>query len=65
VRAEISAGRIGAGWGRSCRFCFYLFILLRASLPRPHYDPLMGYAWKLLLTLALLNLLITGAVLLI
>jgi NADH-quinone oxidoreductase subunit H len=39
--------------------------LLRASLLRPRYDPLMGYAWKLLLTLALLNLLITGAVLLI
>lgn len=42
-----------------------LFILLRASLPRPRYDQLMGYAWKLLLPLALLNLLVTGAILLI
>jgi NADH-quinone oxidoreductase subunit H len=38
-----------------------LFILLRASLPRPRYDQLMEYGWKILLPLALLNLLITGA----
>lgn len=38
-----------------------LFILMRASLPRPRYDQLMGYAWKFLLPLALLNLLVTGA----
>ncbi len=41
-----------------------LFILLRASLPRPRYDQLMGYAWKLMLPLALLNLLVTGGILL-
>ncbi|SHM73550.1 NADH-quinone oxidoreductase subunit NuoH [Chitinophaga sp. CF418] len=39
-----------------------LFILLRASLPRPRYDQLMGYGWKLLLPLVLLNLLVTGAI---
>lgn len=39
-----------------------LFILLRASLPRPRYDQLIEYGWKILLPLALLNLLITGAV---
>ncbi|HYH56536.1 MAG TPA: NADH-quinone oxidoreductase subunit NuoH [Anseongella sp.] len=39
-----------------------LFILLRASLPRPRYDQLMEYGWKFLLPLALLNLLVTGAV---
>ena len=40
------------------------FILLRASLPRPRYDQLMTYGWKLLLPLSLLNLLITGAIVL-
>ena len=40
-----------------------VFILLRASLPRPRYDQLMEFGWKVLLPLSLLNLLITGAVL--
>jgi NADH-quinone oxidoreductase subunit H len=37
-----------------------LFILFRASLPRPRYDQLMAYAWKVMLPLTLLNLLVTG-----
>lgn len=41
-----------------------MFILLRASLPRPRYDQLMGYGWKILLPLALINVLVTGAVVL-
>ena len=40
------------------------WVLARASLPRPRYDQLMAYGWKLMLPLALLNLLITGAVVL-
>jgi NADH-quinone oxidoreductase subunit H len=40
------------------------FILLRASLPRPRYDQLMSFGWKVMLPLALLNLIITGAVVL-
>jgi NADH-quinone oxidoreductase subunit H len=44
---------------------FILFIILiRASLPRPRYDQLMSYGWKLLLPLSLLNLLVTGGVVL-
>jgi NADH-quinone oxidoreductase subunit H len=39
--------------------CF--FILVRATLPRPRYDQLMGVAWKVLLPLSLVNLLVTGA----
>lgn len=39
-----------------------LFILMRASLPRPRYDQLIAYGWKLLLPLVLLNLLVTGAI---
>lgn len=41
-----------------------LFILLRASLPRPRYDQLMEYGWKILLPVALLNLLVTGGIVL-
>jgi NADH-quinone oxidoreductase subunit H len=41
--------------------CF--FILLRASLPRPRYDQLMTVGWKILLPLSLLNILVTGALL--
>jgi len=37
------------------------FVLLRASLPRPRYDQLMAYGWKVLLPLTLLDLLVTGA----
>jgi len=41
-----------------------LFILARGSLPRLRSDQLMGLGWKLLLPLALLNLAVTGGVLL-
>ena len=42
--------------------CF--FILLRASLPRPRFDQLMSWGWKLMLPLSLANILVTGAVVL-
>lgn len=45
-------------------FFLGLFILVRASLPRPRFDQLMAWAWKLMLPVALANLLVTGAVLL-
>jgi NADH-quinone oxidoreductase subunit H len=41
-----------------------LFILLRAALPRPRYDQLMSYAWKVLLPLSLVNLLVTAGLVL-
>jgi NADH-quinone oxidoreductase subunit H len=40
------------------------FILLRAALPRPRYDQLMSYGWKLMLPLSIVNLAVTGAVML-
>lgn len=40
------------------------FILLRAALPRPRFDQLMSYGWKLMLPLALANLVVTGAIVL-
>jgi NADH-quinone oxidoreductase subunit H len=42
----------------------YLFIWIRATMPRLRYDHLMALGWKLLLPLALLNLMVTGAVVL-
>ncbi|MGA2612459.1 MAG: NADH-quinone oxidoreductase subunit NuoH [Spirochaetia bacterium] len=41
-----------------------LFILVRAALPRPRYDQLLAFGWKIMLPLALLNLAVTGAVVL-
>jgi NADH-quinone oxidoreductase subunit H len=41
-----------------------LFLLIRAALPRFRYDQLMSFGWKILLPLALLNLLVTGGILL-
>jgi NADH-quinone oxidoreductase subunit H len=41
-----------------------LFILIRAALPRPRYDQLMSFGWKVMLPLSLLNLVVTGAVVL-
>jgi NADH-quinone oxidoreductase subunit H len=46
-------------------FLVGFFILLRAALPRPRYDQLMAYGWKVMLPLALLNIVVTGAVLLV
>lgn len=41
-----------------------IFIWLRAGIPRPRYDQLMAFGWKLMLPLALLNLMVTAAVIL-
>ncbi|TDX28651.1 NADH dehydrogenase subunit H [Modicisalibacter xianhensis] len=45
-------------------FFLMLFVLLRASLPRPRYDRVMSFGWKVCLPLTLVNLLVTGAVIL-
>lgn len=41
-----------------------LFVLLRASLPRPRYDQLMEFGWKILLPLTLINLMATAGIVL-
>lgn len=45
-------------------FFVMLFILLRAALPRPRYDHMMMAGWMVCLPVTLLNLLVTGFVLL-
>ena len=45
-------------------FFIIFFILLRAALPRPRFDQLMSWGWKIMLPLALANLLVTGAIVL-
>jgi len=39
-----------------------LIVLVRGALPRPRWDQLMTMGWKYMLPLALLNLMVTGAV---
>ena len=43
----------------------FLFILLRASLPRPRYDQLMDFGWKILLPVTIINMMITAGVVLV
>ena len=45
-------------------FFMMIFILLRASLPRPRYDQVMKFGWLVCLPLTLINLLVTGAMVL-
>jgi NADH-quinone oxidoreductase subunit H len=45
-------------------FFICIFILVRGALPRPRYDQLMAFGWKVMLPLALLNLLVTGGIVL-
>lgn len=41
-----------------------LFILIRAALPRPRYDQIMDFGWRICLPITLVNLVATAAVVL-
>lgn len=43
-------------------FFIFIFIWIRATYPRLRYDQLMQFGWKVLLPLALLNIMITGLI---
>lgn len=43
-------------------FFIAVFVLVRGSLPRPRYDQLISFGWKLMLPAALINLAATGAI---
>ncbi len=58
-----------AGLGRPVRGALqdghrdtFLFIWIRATLPRLRYDQLMSFGWKMLLPLATLNALVTAVI---
>lgn len=67
------AESIGMNWMAALHFlslfikaCFFIFVFMwvRWTIPRFRYDQLMDLGWKKLLPLALLNMLITGLVIL-
>jgi NADH-quinone oxidoreductase subunit H len=58
---------VGLFWFTAKVFTFaFIFVWMRGTLPRVRIDQLMGFAWKWLVEIALLNIFITaGAILLI
>jgi NADH-quinone oxidoreductase subunit H len=43
-------------------FFLFVYIWVRATLPRFRYDQLMAFSWKFLLPLSLANIMITALV---
>ena len=41
-------------------FFILFFILLRSAIPRPRYDQLMAFGWKVLLPITIVNILVTA-----
>src|SRR5216117_1029107 len=63
--AFLSFLRIIPGWiwfGIKSFVFLYIFIWVRATLPRYRYDQLMRLGWKVLIPLAIANLVVTGIV---
>jgi NADH-quinone oxidoreductase subunit H len=60
----VCAAQSGAFAAKTVFFSWFLLIV-RWTLPRFRFDQLMGLCWKALLPLALLNILITGAVMMV
>ncbi|HYG99644.1 MAG TPA: NADH-quinone oxidoreductase subunit NuoH [Terriglobales bacterium] len=63
AEGTIAAGLLHVFWF-ALRIVFFLFLYVwvRGTLPRFRYDQLMAFSWKVLLPLALANILVTGLV---
>ena len=46
-------------WVKTMFFIMF-FILLRSAIPRPRYDQLMAFGWKVMLPITIVNLAVTG-----
>ncbi len=56
---------LGPFWFVLKTFVFVaFFMLVRGSLPRPRFDQLMAFGWKVMLPVVLLNLVLTGGAIL-
>ncbi|MDP2599482.1 MAG: NADH-quinone oxidoreductase subunit H [Deltaproteobacteria bacterium] len=64
VSIMIAALQIGVFLAKVLFFCFF-FIWVRWTLPRFRYDQLMKLGWQIMLPLALVNILVTGWVVLV
>ena len=51
-------------FGIKMALCICLFFLLRATFPRPRFDQFLSFGWKVMMPLAVINLLITGGIVL-
>ena len=56
--------QVGAFMAKVLFFCWFL-LQVRWTLPRFRYDQLMQLGWKVLLPLSLVNIFVTGLVILI
>jgi NADH-quinone oxidoreductase subunit H len=52
------------GWLLKVGFLLFFYIWMRWTLPRYRYDQLMAFGWKVLLPVAVINLLVTAAMVL-
>lgn len=46
-------------WAKTMFFIMF-FILLRSAIPRPRYDQLMAFGWKVMLPITIVNIAVTG-----